>query len=59
MFSLEEIALAMSMERHVDGGEYIVTGHRRQRQVRYGNSVTPPVMALLVERIVRVLDEPA
>lgn len=58
MFSLEEIAGAMSMSTHVHGGEYVVTGNKRERMSQLGAAVTPPVMKLLVSRILEVLDEP-
>ena len=59
MFSLEEIAGAMAMSNHVHGGEYVVTGNKRERMSQYGSAVTPPVMELLVSRLLEVLDEPA
>lgn len=59
MFSLPEIAGAMSMSTHVHGGEYVVTGNKRERMSQLGAAVTPPVMKLLVSRILEVLDEPA
>lgn len=59
MFSLEEIAGAMAMSTHVHGGEYVLTGNKRERMSQYGSAVTPPVMELLVSRLLEVLDEPA
>jgi hypothetical protein len=47
MFALHEIAGAMVMHNHVDGGP---TGARQQARAmaQYGNSVTPPAMAWLI-----------
>jgi DNA (cytosine-5)-methyltransferase 1 len=55
MFALHEIANAMVMADHVDGGEYVVLGNKRERMAQYGNAVTPPVMRLIVERCLEVL----
>ena len=57
MFELGEIAQAMQMHEHVDGGEYVVTGNKRERMAQYGNAVTPPVMRILVDRVAESLDE--
>lgn len=57
MFSLEEIARAMVMDTHVDGNEYVVTGNKKQRMLQLGNAVTPPVMELLVGRVLEALDQ--
>lgn len=51
MFALHEIAETMAMALHVNGGEYVVLGNKRERMSQYGNAVTPPVAALLVERL--------
>jgi DNA (cytosine-5)-methyltransferase 1 len=55
MFDLHEIADTMAMRRHVDGGEYVVLGNKRERMAQYGNAVTPPAMQLLVERLLEVV----
>jgi DNA (cytosine-5)-methyltransferase 1 len=55
MFALHEIAQTMSMRDHVDGNEYVVLGNKRERMAQYGNAVTPPVMQLLVERLLEVV----
>jgi DNA (cytosine-5)-methyltransferase 1 len=55
MFALHEIADTMVMRRHVDGGEYRVLGNKRERMAQYGNAVTPPAMALLMERLLEVV----
>jgi DNA (cytosine-5)-methyltransferase 1 len=55
MFELHEIAQVMQMHEHVDGGEYVVTGNKRERMAQYGNAVTPPAMRVLVERLKEVL----
>ena len=55
MFTLEEIAGAMVMDRHVDGGRYEVTGNKRERMAQYGNAVTPPAARELVTRVIQVL----
>jgi DNA (cytosine-5)-methyltransferase 1 len=55
MFALHEIADAMVLGQHVDGRPYIVTGNKRERMAQYGNAVTPPVMAVLVARLLEVL----
>jgi hypothetical protein len=34
MFTLEEIAGAMVMDRHIDGGRYEVTGNKRERMAQ-------------------------
>ena len=57
MFALHEIANAMAMAHHVDGGEYVVTGNKRERMAQYGNAVTPPVMRWIVSRLLPILDE--
>lgn len=59
MFALHEIAAAMALEHHVDGGEYVVLGNQEERMAQYGNAVTPPAMTLLVSRVLQVLDEAA
>jgi DNA (cytosine-5)-methyltransferase 1 len=51
MFALHEIAGAMVMHNHVDGGPYEVLGNKRERMAQYGNSVTPPAMAWLIARL--------
>lgn len=56
MFELAEISRAMAMEEHPDGGEYVVTGNKRERMAQYGNAVTPPAMQILVERCKEALD---
>lgn len=55
MFELGEIARAMAMHEHVDGGEYVVLGNKRERMAQYGNAVTPPAMYSLVARCLEVL----
>jgi DNA (cytosine-5)-methyltransferase 1 len=55
MFALHEIAGAMAMQEHVDGGEYLVIGNKRERMAQYGNAVTPPAMALIVGRLLEVV----
>ena len=55
MFTLEEIAGAMVMDRHIDGGRYEVTGNKRERMAQYGNAVTPPAARELVKRVIGVL----
>lgn len=57
MFALHEIAHAMAMAEHVDGGAYVVTGNKRERMAQYGNAVTPPVMQWIVSRLLPILDE--
>ncbi len=51
MFELHEIAGAMAMSLHPAGREYVVTGNKRERMAQYGNAVTPPVMAWIVQRL--------
>jgi DNA (cytosine-5)-methyltransferase 1 len=51
IFALHEIANTMVMARHVDGGEYVVLGNKRERMAQFGNAV----MQLLVERVLEVL----
>jgi len=55
MFALHEIAGAMTLAQHVDGAEYVVIGNKRERMAQYGNAVTPPVMAVIVSRLLEVL----
>jgi DNA (cytosine-5)-methyltransferase 1 len=55
MFELHEIAMTMAMDRHPHEGVYVVVGNKRERMAQYGNAVTPPVMQLLVDRIVASL----
>ncbi len=55
MFALHEIAGAMTLADHVDGTEYVVIGNKRERMAQYGNAVTPPVMAVIVARLLEVL----
>jgi DNA (cytosine-5)-methyltransferase 1 len=55
MFTIPEIARTMQMHEHPAGGEYNVTGNKRERMRKYGNAVTPPVTALLAERFAEVL----
>jgi len=55
MFALHEIAETMQMHEHSDGGEYVVTGNKREQMAQYGNAVTPPVMRLLVGRLAEAL----
>jgi DNA (cytosine-5)-methyltransferase 1 len=56
MFALHEIAGAMRLEHHPDGRDYIVTGNKRERMAQYGNAVTPPAMALIVSRLLEVIE---
>lgn len=56
MFDLHEIAQTMAMDRHPHEGEYVVIGNKRERMAQYGNAVTPPVMRLIVGRLIEVLD---
>lgn len=56
MFALHEIAGAMALDRHADGSEYVVTGNKRERMAQYGNAVTPPAMALIVSRLLDVIE---
>lgn len=56
MFALPEIAGAMRLDRHPDGREYVVTGNKRERMAQYGNAVTPPAMALIVGRLLEVIE---
>jgi DNA (cytosine-5)-methyltransferase 1 len=56
MFSLDEIADAMVMGQHVDGSALVVLGNKRERMAQYGQAITPPAMALLVSRLLEVLD---
>ncbi len=55
MFALHEIAGAMAMSHHVDGGPYTVLGNKRERMAMYGQAVTPPAMALIVSRLLEIL----
>jgi DNA (cytosine-5)-methyltransferase 1 len=55
MFQLHEIAQTMAMDEHPHGGEYVVTGNKRERMAQYGNAVTPPAMELLVGRLAEAL----
>jgi DNA (cytosine-5)-methyltransferase 1 len=55
MFQLPEIARTMTMDNHPNGGDYIVTGNKRERMAQYGNAVTPPAMQLLVSRLAETL----
>lgn len=55
MFALHEIAGAMVMAEHTDGGAYIVTGNKRERMAQYGNAVTPPAARELIARVLEVL----
>jgi DNA (cytosine-5)-methyltransferase 1 len=55
MFALEEIAGAMRLDYHPDGRLYVVTGNKRERMAQYGNAVTPPAMALIVGRLLEVV----
>lgn len=52
MFSIPEIAEAMAMHAHPAGGAYVVLGNKREQMAQYGNGVTPPVMKVLVGRVV-------
>lgn len=54
MFALHEIAGAMVMHSHTDGGRYRVLGNKREQMAQYGNSVTPPAMAWLIGRLAAV-----
>jgi DNA (cytosine-5)-methyltransferase 1 len=55
MFELHEIAATMVMHEHPAGGDYVVRGNKRERMAQYGNAVTPPVMQLIVGRLLDVL----
>ena len=50
MLDPKEIGAAMAFP-----ADYIVTGTKRDRVKQYGNAVTPPVMAMLVERCMATL----
>jgi len=55
MFALHEIAGAMAMSQHIDGGPYTVLGNKRERMALYGQAVTPPAMALIISRLLEVI----
>jgi DNA (cytosine-5)-methyltransferase 1 len=55
MFALHEIAGAMAMRHHLDGGEYVVLGNKREQMRLMGNAVTPPAMSLIVGRLLELL----
>lgn len=57
MFELPEIARTMQMHLHPNGGDYIVRGNKREVMAQLGNAVTPPVMRLLLERVIAVIGE--
>ena len=46
----------MAMSPHLDGGPYQLLGNKRERMKMYGNAITPPAMALLLARLLEVLD---
>lgn len=50
MLSPKEIQAAMAFP-----GGYVVTGSRREQVKQLGNAVTPPVMQLLMERVIAAL----
>ncbi len=50
MLEPHEIGAAMAFP-----GDYVVTGTKRDRVRQYGNAVTPPVMAMLLERCMETL----
>ncbi len=50
MLEPQEIQAAMAFPR-----DYVVTGSRREKVKQLGNAVTPPVMKILIERILAVL----
>lgn len=54
MFSLGEIAGAMQLEHQANGSPYVVSGNKREQMRQYGNAVTPPAMAWIVERLLQV-----
>lgn len=56
MFELHEIAQTMAMDKHPHAGEYIVVGNKRERMAQYGNGVTPPVMQMIVDRVIASLE---
>lgn len=35
--------------------DYVVLGNQRERVKQYGNAVTPPVMQVLMQRVLEVL----
>jgi DNA (cytosine-5)-methyltransferase 1 len=55
MFTLPEIQSAMAMNHHADGGNYDVTGNKRERMAQLGNAVTPPAARELVSRVIDIL----
>lgn len=52
MLAPKEIQAAMAFPP-----DYILTGNRREQVQQLGNAVTPPVMKLLMERVMASLDE--
>jgi DNA (cytosine-5)-methyltransferase 1 len=50
MLAPKEIQSAMAFPP-----EYVITGTRREQIKQLGNAVTPPVMKLLVERVIASL----
>src|SRR5207248_1145581 len=50
MLGWQEIRAAMAFPH-----EYVVTGNRREKVKQLGNAVTPPVMKLLMERVIASL----
>jgi DNA (cytosine-5)-methyltransferase 1 len=51
MLQPHEVGAAMAFP-----AEYVVLGNQRQKVKQYGNAVTPPVMQLLIERCLEVLN---
>jgi DNA (cytosine-5)-methyltransferase 1 len=55
MFALDEIARTMVMHEHPAGGDYAISGNKRERMAKYGNAVTPPATRLKLTRLAEVL----
>jgi DNA (cytosine-5)-methyltransferase 1 len=51
MLQPHEVGRAMAFPE-----EYVVLGNQRQRVKQYGNAVTPPVMRMLIERCLEILN---
>lgn len=56
MFTVPELARAMAMAFRADGSPFVLEGTRADRIRLLGNAINPPVMRLIISRLLAVID---
>ena len=56
MFTVAELARAMAMAFRADGSPFVLEGTRASRIKLLGNAINPPVMRLIISRLLAAID---